>query len=524
MGTEIIKLFKSQKQLFILLALFVLGLAKSIFFSKLGFGLLDEGENLHNGLRILGGDLPYRDFYTLLPPLDNFWPAIAFKLFGVSIFSPRLFSSIVFSFLPPTIFLIARRNVASYLAVIPSILIIFMDLNIERIYYFSFIFAGLLLFLYSLNFKKQRLKMLAGILLGTGGLIRLDLAGGFLVGILLTMFGFTIVAAHKNKLKSWFSHCLTLSLGFSGMAFFLFLWLLKNNLIDAFLNAFLINSFAVTKAYSLPFPNLAEVIPLDFSPSALMNSYRAWFAYIIVTTYLAFTLFFIKNWFKVWKHHLDLIILFIIGLIISPYMLGRSDLGHLMKGGIPFLIIGPFLIYRFLETKRIKKNIYRYLILIVPIIIFIANLIQSWWWIKFNNTKVTFNKGTVYLNSAYPYNSTFISAQTIKRSVEFIETNTQKDEPFLAVPYMAGLYFLSDRPSQTYIDNIFVSFLPSENQFINDIERLKIDTVVYDPEHGPQSSKPKLKDYYPSVDQYIMKNFEVVEKTAEGWLFMKRKI
>ena len=53
------------------------------------FSILDEGEYLHIGLRILRGDIPYRDFFSYLPPLYDYWNVIAFKLFGISVFSPR---------------------------------------------------------------------------------------------------------------------------------------------------------------------------------------------------------------------------------------------------------------------------------------------------------------------------------------------------------------------------------------------------------------------------------------------------
>jgi len=511
-----------QKTYFIAIALFLLALIKTIYFSRLGFGLLDEGENLHNGLRILNGDLPYRDFYTLLPPLDNYWAAISFKMFGVSIFSPRLLSSMVFSVLPVIFFLIARKSLRTFYALIPAVLIIFMDLNIERIYYCSFIFGGFLLFIYSLDKKSFRWKILAGLLLGVGSLVRLDYAGGFLVGIFVGMICYTLTSIRHGKIIFFLKTQSLFWVGFVLVMLSLIFWLANYDLIALFSKAFFINALGVTHAYSLQFPALFEMVPQNLSPANLMNAYSAWFANIILLTYLVFGGYFLRNWSFIWRYHKELGLMFFVGLFISPYMFGRADLGHLVKGGIPFLFLGSFLLS---ETRKIRKDFVwvRYAFFLIPIIILVSNLVQSFWWVRFNDTKLVVGENVLLLNSYYPANSTLVSAQTIGLAVDFIKTHTKMNEPFLALPYMAGLYFLMDRPSQTYVDNVFVGFLPDENQFIKQLEYLKINVVIYDPVNGPQSKKKLLKSYYPQLDAYIMSRFDVVEQTNEGWLFMRRK-
>lgn len=513
-----------KEKTLILVLLFSFGLVKSLYFSQFGFSLTDEGEILHNGLRILNGELPYRDFFTLLPPLDAGWATLAFKLFGVSIFAPRLLSSIVFAFLLPIFFLLARRSVPTTYALIPPILLVFLDLNIERLYFFTFLFGALTFFVYSLK-SHVLFAILCGLLLGFGALMRLDLAIGFLLGILLSIIVKTIIVWMNKKQVVGIAHVLGFSAGFAVPVVLLLGWFVKNDLWRSFTQAFFVTSLKVMAEYDLPFPPLSLLVPQDFTPAGLQMTYTAWFAYIITACYFGFLVYLATNWKKVWPEHFELVTLFLIGIFVSPYALGRTDFGHLVKGGMPFLFLGTFLVSELIKKKDILWQRIGYLLLGIPILIVVAGVIQSIWWIRFNDTKISFTRGTVYLNSKYIPGSTLVSAKTIASAAEFIETNNGNNEPFLAVPYMAGLYFLNSNTSKTYFDNIFAGYLPTsseEKKFIDTLDRIGINFIVYDPLHGPAGKRQKMAEYNPILHNYIMENFEVVTQTLEGWLFMKR--
>ena len=92
---------------------------------------------------------------------------------------------------------------------------------------------------------------------------------------------------------------------------------------------------------------------------------------------------------------------------------------------------------------------------------------------------------------------------------------------------MAGLYFLADRPSPTQYNNLLAGFITSETEqraFIYEIESKKVRIVVYDPDNGPKMQTTKMQDYNAIIHEYLMEEFQLVEQTEEGWLFMKRKI
>src|SRR3989344_9479535 len=171
------------KYKYYLILIFVIVLTKSVYSSSFGFNLVDEGEYLHNALRILNGDVPYRDFFSYQPPLYNYWNVFAFKLLGVSPFSAKLINSIFFSFVPVIFFLIAVRFSDKLNAFVFSIALSFMVVNMESLYYHVFSFLGLFLFFREKDQSKKNL-FFSGLFLEITTLFRLDVGTLFFIGLI----------------------------------------------------------------------------------------------------------------------------------------------------------------------------------------------------------------------------------------------------------------------------------------------------------------------------------------------------
>jgi hypothetical protein len=70
----------------------------------------DEGVVLQGAQRILEGQIPYRDFFSFLPPLSFYWTAALFKLFGDSILVPRTALLLYGAVFTSLTYLLARRT------------------------------------------------------------------------------------------------------------------------------------------------------------------------------------------------------------------------------------------------------------------------------------------------------------------------------------------------------------------------------------------------------------------------------
>ena len=504
-----------KKDLTIICIIYLTVLIKSIYSARLGFDLLDEGEYLHIGLRILQGQIPYGDFFSYLPPLYDYWNVLAFKLFGVSAFSVRLLNSIIFSFVPVLFYLIARRFSSSLIALLISLSFGFMELGMERLYYHVLTFGSLYYYFTFLRGKKAGYGFLAGLLLGLAALFRLDVALQFLLGLTIATVLFCLNCFNKSVIKS-VKLITIIGIGFliplSGFVY----WLFVHNLFDLFIQVSITTPTNFAAAQEFPFPKPWNILPQSLSPKDLFNSYEAFFVYLIMLVYLAGFYYLIKHWRYVWKKAPELPTFLLIAIFTTPYIFSRPDLGHMIKGGIPAFFIAAFI----LEKMRSKlKNS----LLLIPIILIGVGILQIIWWTNFYDVTIQTPNGIIKTNSKAIKDTGMVSADTIRKSLDFISKNSVQDEQILIVPYMSGLYFLADRPSKLYVGNIYFGYIPDEKQFIQQLKLTNPKVIVYNHSYKPRGYVKSLHEFYPKIDQFIMENFKVMEQSPEGWLFMVRK-
>jgi len=92
---------------FLFLSLAFFALFTSVGFNY-GMNVYDEGITTYGAVRILVGDVPYGDFWTMYPPGQFYLLAGLFMLFGVSLLAERILSVILMLALAIVVFLIIR--------------------------------------------------------------------------------------------------------------------------------------------------------------------------------------------------------------------------------------------------------------------------------------------------------------------------------------------------------------------------------------------------------------------------------
>ncbi len=497
--------------------IFFIALCKSVLFSHFGFGLLDEGESLHNATRILQGELPYRDFFAIFPPLDNYLFAFIFQVFGKSVIVPRLVLSIIFSFAPAFMYLVLAKFMSKKIAIVPGLLLILLDLNVERLYFFTPIILAIYLF--------DKNIFISGLLLGLTSLVRADLPGTYLLGLGISFLISGIYS--KQKFARTFKQLLLFGIGYTLPIAAIVYWMQANNILNLFLHSALVDSVIITKLHDLPFPAISNLLPHGFNLPALANTYEAWYAYLMLTSYAVFFIYLLKNWKSTWKAQSTLIGVFFGGLLALPYVFGRSDMGHIIKGGMPALFTSAYLFSQ-IHKMKLKRSSQKYLSLfgiLMVSAIFIANIFQSIWWLRFNNTSIMIGDYSLRMNSNFVAGSTAPSAQSLSKAVEFLQ-QTPKNQKVLALPYMAGVYFLADRQPPVEFNNLLAGFVTTpeqQQQFIDKVKQAQVNKIVYARESGPKMVNNKLYQYNPLIDEFIMANYKTVATTPEGWLLMERK-
>lgn len=454
-----------------------------------GFGLVDEGESLHNAQRIISGDMPYRDFFAVFPPFDNYYYAIIMKIFGNSVLVPRIISALIFSGAVGILYLISGP--------VSALLLIFSDVSTDRLFFYTPIFLAIYLFI------KNKHLFISGLLLGSISWFRMDIPATFVIAM------FVIGTFFNKKIKPLF----VLMLGYVLPMLALLIWMYHFKVLSLFYRQAIVQALQVTKLMDLSILNPIQIVSL---PLTLRSAY---IAFTNLYFYLLIAVWGVGIFWAIKKKVTSALIFLISGALAFPYIMGRTDIGHMVKGGMfVFVILG-------LWAKESNKWL-RLPSITISIALVIAGIVQTGWLVKFNDTKVNIKNNTLRLNKNYVLGTTLPSAQTLKQSVEYLQTESE-DQSVLVVPYMAGLYFLADRSSPSRYNNILggeIATFDEQREFIVQVEKKAVNIVIYDPKYNYNSPGFELRTYNPLIHEYIMNTYTVINTTSEGWLFMKRKV
>ncbi len=150
----------------------------------------DEGLAVLNGVRVLRGEIPYRDFWTVYPPGQSYALAAAYRLLGTSLLAARAYDTLVRFLLVVGVYLVGKRIAAPPAALVGGA---FSALWLGTVGFPSYgVFPALALALlatWSLvafaSSERRRWLLLAGALAGLTALWRLDIAA--YLGVALTL-------------------------------------------------------------------------------------------------------------------------------------------------------------------------------------------------------------------------------------------------------------------------------------------------------------------------------------------------
>ncbi|MCL4506045.1 MAG: glycosyltransferase family 39 protein [Chloroflexi bacterium] len=149
--------------------------------------IYDEGIIVYSAVRVMEGQLPYRDFWSIYSPGQFYALAAAFKLFGVTIQTERLLDTTLRAFVPLFAFLVAARLTNRRTALVAwAGTTAWMAFYVYS-YQYQWVFYGYpaypaialclaAIWLMTIYFTEQRVRWLAasGVMLGIAALFRHD--------------------------------------------------------------------------------------------------------------------------------------------------------------------------------------------------------------------------------------------------------------------------------------------------------------------------------------------------------------
>ncbi len=420
--------------------LILFALAYYIFFVNRGIVLYDEGYYAHIAERILGGEIPYKDFFLQFPPGYFYLLALIYKIFGTSIISGRfltLFICVGIVFL--TLLILDKLKITS---------LKFKVLSLLAIVSFGFPLIN-----------NMSLLAWISVLLSLGLVLAYIDKKYILLGAILSLLLFT-----KQNLGIYFLMVSNLFLILSLRSSERFKYLgLVNGIV--FIVTLIWGSyfFLISATYERLFEFLTfnsrylAVYPFSYPPLSFLASPQGVFKLLPYYLPIIFALFILKEFLSKKKKDYSLLYFSMISLTgFFGTIYPTSDLLHVY----PFF--GPLLVSSLLFFRN--TNLFRYWRVLVLILIgigFYLTLFREYYRYQ---VPYRFQKTPLELPKAQNIKIDEPLATDLSLLNLFITINTKKEDYVLSYPFSPMLYFIFERKNPSRFATYYPGYLTKEQE------------------------------------------------------------
>jgi len=418
-------------------------LAFSAFRLNDGIDLGDEGFMGLSASRVMDGQVPHRDFYSLQGPLSSVILAGWSSLVGLSLLKLRVFGALVHMCMVLLTYLIARRVASPGWALAAGAVAVLVGLPHMRFAPLP-VWMGLCLSMLSVWLALRswiddvsRIAYLSGLIGALGMLVRHDQGVYMLVAIMVlaALMRSSSWAASRRasfKLGHWIAGAFTI-----GVPVFVLAWLI--GALPAMWDQLVL--FPLTRYHatsSIPFPILGQDGPAG-----------SVFAFVLfrLTPFAALTTMALAAWlYRKGKRSVHLRIGFFLAcwsLCMFMQVMVRSDLAHLVLTMHPMLVLLAWLA-AFMERRSSSLPAVRKALVAASIGGFGLLAAVAWHVLM-----------VVPERSPMPIESPFAGvkdgdAEEINAVIHAITAESTADEAILVLPYHPAYYVLADRRNPTF--------------------------------------------------------------------------
>lgn len=438
----------------------------------------DLAEFLNNPVRLINGDLPYRDFWLLFPPGEVYLPFFLYKIFGLNINVILAFLSVISALTGLLSFFVGRSIFKeNFFSIIACFLIYFYTSS--GFIYFFFLLISLLFFLRYLNLdKKDGTKTLffTGIFIGIAFMFRFYLVSSMLLAVLCTL----LIQSHFNQesagytIKSiWILFCGILVI--FGITFFslIEIWqpMVKGVVTESIshgtqmnlpywgLFSNLLRSSVVNLKEAMATGSIYFIVKAICHSLNVQNSLIMYLLPFIITSISVYHLVG-RNLEKSEKVLVSFFLLW--WLFTFPKALGRSDIQHLIHSILPLFFLLIFFLKKSLQLNY-NATFAKYSVLIITFLLITTIPLSM-------SDKVNGIKARSYFEVVASHGKLLVAnksiAKDINNTINFINKNTKEGDYIFVTPWSAPpFYALTNTKNPTYYDSLIdVIIRPSDEK------------------------------------------------------------
>lgn len=501
-----------------------------LFFNR-STNLLDEGSTAWQALRVLNGELIYRDFFTVVTPGSYYTVAAAFSLFGVDLMVLRWLTVVTGLAIFVTTAFLTRRLAPWPFAAAAALLTTVWGWFLVTPNYYS-LEASLFSLLALTTFLQgtARWLVISGLATGLAAMTKQNVGAYTAVALFVSIWASRLF----DDAGDWRGRLNRSGLFIAGICIPVIPTMLY--LVAAGAGPYLYESwiyYPLTRypqRFALPYPDLAPA--LQALPDLLRGRidepvvYEVWAGLVmclpVVTYPIAVVVIGVLAYRyrrthdrEVQREGRGVLALTILSALTLLQAWPRADFAHALFGMAPTFALLAYLLSKvpdaFARTGAWRPVVQG--VALMPVLLLLWNGYQRTSW-EYQNYVAG-----LHIERGRGISTQYLEAQRIDIVTSYITEHTTPDEEIFVVPWASGFYFLADRRNATRTD-----FMLFEDPELYPCLLARLDErapkyVIYG--YTWDVDGKRFRDYAAPVDRYIRSRY-AIEFTTDGYEIWRR--
>ena len=483
-----------------------------LWYFRRSTNLLDEGSTAAHALRIVNGELIYRDFFTVVTPGSYYTIAWLFQIFGEQLMVLRWAALVTGLLILVVTFLVARRLMSWPFAAAAALMTTVWGWFLVTPNFYSlqaalFALIALWCYLRYVNGGGAHWIVIAGVLTGLTVLVKQNVGVYAAVALVATIWASRVFdtemrARERLRRTARFAG----GIGVSVLPALLFL-------IFAGAGPYLYESWVYypiakyPERFALPYPSFFDPLPEH-------GIFERWVRLVIFLPVIVYPLTAIAI-VRARERHALLATAFM-GLLLLLQSWPRADVPHILFGLQPTFVLLAYVLYRGSLVLSVRGEVRAgaaTAVMLVPIVLLL--------WNGYRRTDWEYANYVAHLRSdrATGVTTVPIEANRINAVARYISEHTGPGDPIFVVPWAAGFYFLTDRVNPTRTD--FMLFEDPELYpcLLSRLDAHPPKYVIYG--YTWDVDNRRFSDYAAPVDRYIRSRY-ASESSVDGYEIWRR--
>ena len=488
--------------------LFIGSVLYSFSYYSYGLDMLDEGCLVDPVIRIMDGQLPYRDFIHGYAPGSFYLFAGLFKVFGANLLVIRGFWAILHGFLAVFAYLVARKMASPFFSILPAVILSLAPGPWHKGFFIFPPFLCLWVFYNTFEKEGRTWYIFSGLTAVAAFFLRQD------IGVFAAIVFCVLYALHARIFKKRTTKDLFFFLAaFAGPLIIVMVYWWSQNALGASLNQIFFAAVKGVTAISagMNFPSLFPLWSSNLQVTATNKIY-----------YLPFLIYIIAIFCLVYKfatagltrEDIYFIGLIVFGVLVLHEVRVRSDMAHLWQVIPLSLVAAVVLLQRAFQGRWLRRCF----------AVLLSAMLTSWFiFVGFTNATA----GSIAIKKGNDYRLSLFQARVyvpkdygieLEKVVKYIKINAPGRESMLAVPDITLLYFLANKKNPTYIEYYFegTSYVDPfyQKRVIADITTKKVEYVIINKAEVNDGMAERSFAYYARrLNEFIHDNYHKVYET-----------